>query len=225
MNRLDDELVMLSALQHYLFCPRQCALIHVEGQWSENFLTASGRVLHERVDRMGAETRRDVHVATSLRLVSKRLGVMGVADLVEFHRVAGEGGAACTLPGRTGLWRPCPVEYKRGKPKAHRADEVQLCAQALCLEEMLGVQISEGALFYGEPRRRTVVSFDVALRTLTETVISAVHDLIAKGETPSPRVSKGCDACSMKELCRPEDCGNGLSVKRWLANQIAEVMP
>ena len=134
--------VMLSALQHYLFCPRQCALIHVEGVWSENYLTAAGRQLHERVDRKRAETRKDVHLATALRLVSNRLGLIGVADMVEFHRQESQLNAngicvAARLPGRTGFWRPFPVEYKHGSTKAHRADEVQLCAQALCLEEML----------------------------------------------------------------------------------------
>ena len=138
----DESPVMLSALQHYLFCPRQCALIHIEGAWSENFLTASGRQLHERVDQRGGETRRNVHLATALRLVSSRLGLMGVADMVEFHRQEtqqDESGrtVAARLPGRSGYWRPFPVEYKRGAPKSHRADEVQLCAQASCLEEML----------------------------------------------------------------------------------------
>ena len=150
-------MIMLSALQHAVFCMRQCALIHLEGIWTENHLTATGRILHERVDNGMHETRRDVRLATALRLVSRRLGVIGIADMVEFHRV-GEGGAP--LPGLSGRWMPFPVEYKHGKPKIHRADEVQLCAQAMCLEEMLNVEVPSGALFYGTTRRRMEVRFD-----------------------------------------------------------------
>ena len=220
----DDELVMISALQHCLFCRRQCALIHIEGAWRENYLTATGRTLHEHVDKIGAETRHDVHVATSLRLISQRLGVLGVADMVEFHRVEQaqvEDGhmIAARLPKREGWWRPYPVEYKRGKPKAHRADEVQLCAQAICLEEMLGVDIPEGALFYGEPRRRTTVAFDGELRALTESVAQEARALLRSGVTPPPVRTKGCEACSLKELCLE----NRLSVKAWIDGKINEI--
>lgn len=214
---------MLSALQHYLFCPRQCALIHIEGVWSENFLTAAGRQLHERVDRRGGETRKDVHLATALRLTSQRLGLTGVADMVEFHRretPQDECGriVAARLPGRSGYWRPFPVEYKRGAPKSHRADEVQLCAQALCLEEMLGVAIDAGALFYGETRRRTDVAFDSGLRTLTENVAEEVHALMRSGVTPPPHPGKWCNACSIVEECRPKlSCR---SARDWLKKQV-----
>ena len=221
----EESTVMLSALQHYLFCPRQCALIHVEGVWSENYLTVSGRQLHERVDRRGGETRKDVHLATALRLTSNRLGLTGVADMVEFHRqetpfdVNGLRVAA-KLTGRGGFWRPFPVEYKRGAPKSHRADEVQLCAQALCLEEMLDVSIGAGALFYGETRRRVDVAFDAELRSLTEGVAAKVHELIREGETPQPVLTKGCKACSLFDQCRPEDVGGIGSAKRWITNQL-----
>ena len=223
----DEQPILLSALQHYLFCPRQCALIHVEGAWSENFLTASGRQLHDRVDRRCGETRKDVHLATSLRLVSKRLGLTGVADMVEFHRQEvpqDESGitVAARLPGRGGFWRPFPVEYKRGAPKSHRADEVQLCAQALCLEEMLCVEIAEGALFYGETRRRAEVIFDAELRRLTEDVAEKVRDLIRTSETPPPVLTKGCRACSLVDVCRPGDFGGRVSASRWIRNQIDE---
>ena len=221
----EESMVMLSALQHYLFCPRQCALIHVEGVWNENFLTASGRQLHERVDRRGGETRKDVHLATALRLVSNRLGLTGVADMVEFHRqeTPYDMNGVCVaarLPGRSGFWCPLPVEYKRGAPKSHRADEVQLCAQALCLEEMLDVSIGAGALFYGEPRRRTDVVFDTVLRSLTEDITAKVHELIRVGETPSPMMTKGCKACSLFDQCRPEDIGGIGSAQRWIKNQL-----
>ena len=227
-NSQFDSPVMLSALQHYLFCPRQCALIHVEGLWSENYHTASGRAMHARVDEKGHETRRDIHLATSLRLVSNRLGVMGVADMVEFHKIDApkdvEGrNVGAVLTGRSGFWKPFPVEYKRGEPKSHRADEVQLCAQGLCIEEMLGVFISSGALFYGETRRRMEVKFDDELRNLTVSVIQKVHGLVQSGETPPPIYTKGCKACSLYEVCRPEDFSERDSARRWINNQIAEV--
>ena len=227
-TQTDESPVMLSALQHYLFCPRQCALIHIEGVWSENYLTASGRQLHERVDRKGGETRKGVHFATALRLVSNRLGVTGVADMVEFHRQESpmDSDGTCVavqLPGRTGFWRPFPVEYKRGAPKSHRADEVQLCAQALCLEEMLAVSIASGALFYGETRRRTDVLFDDKLRMLTEECVTKVHAFIRMGETPSPILTKGCKACSLIDQCRPEDVGGRESARQWIRKQLEAI--
>jgi CRISPR-associated exonuclease Cas4 len=149
---VEDGLIPLSALQHYLFCPRQCALIHVEQMWAEDAATAEGRLLHEKVDAGGGETRPGVRIARSLAIRSLALGVVGKADVVEFH-------------GRAG--RPFPVEYKRGRPKSHRADEVQLCAQAICLEEMFGSAVETGALFYGETRRRSAVTFDADLREIT----------------------------------------------------------
>lgn len=221
----DTSPIMLSALQHYLFCPRQWALIHVEGVWSENYLTAAGRVLHERVDRKGAETRKGVHLATALRLSSTRLGLIGVADMVEFYKVDAtedESGdiVASTLPGRTGYWRPFPVEYKKGKPKARQADEVQLCAQAMCLEEMLKVRIASGALFYGETRHRVEVVFDECLRGLTEDVVAKTRELLASGQTPSPNFTKACKSCSLVEMCQPQCFDTRLSAKRWIDNQV-----
>ena len=139
-----DDYIPISALQHYLYCPRQCALIHVEQLWAESRHTAEGRVLHERADQPRAERRRGVRTVTAMPLAHAALGLTGIADVVEFHD-AGDGEQAF------------PVEYKRGRPKAHRADEVQLCAQALCLEAMLDQPIPEGALFYGETRRRADV--------------------------------------------------------------------
>lgn len=222
----DDELIMLSALQHYLFCPRQCALIHVDGAWRENYLTASGRQLHERVDRIGGETRRDVHLATALRLISARLGIMGVADMVEFHLASSEFEdgirVAAPLSGRSGCWKPFPVEYKRGRTKPHRADEVQLCAQALCLEEMLSVSISGGALFYGETRKRTAVAFDRELRALTEDTVVAVRKLLAEETLPPAVMSKGCLACSLHEICQPKTASTHPSAGGWIRRQLGE---
>ncbi|MBV9199822.1 MAG: CRISPR-associated protein Cas4, partial [Alphaproteobacteria bacterium] len=143
----EDDLFPLSALQHYLYCPRQCALIHVERQWAENLFTAEGHILHERSSRPGQDLRGDVRLVSAMPIRSLTLGLAGVADVVELRRVGG-------------AWRAYPIEYKRGRPQAHRADEVQLCAQALCLEEMFATDIEEGALFYGKTRRRTLIAFD-----------------------------------------------------------------
>jgi len=186
-----DDPVPLSALQHYLYCPRQCALIHVERMWAENRLTAEGRILHEASDKGGARRRNGVRTATAVPLACHRLGLAGVADVVEFRR---------TASGET----PFPVEYKRGKPKLHRADEAQLCAQALCLEEMMETCVPEGAMFYGETRRRVEVPFDAELRALTERTAGAVRDLLNR-ETlpPADYEARKCRGCSLVELCRP----------------------
>ena len=169
----DDDLLPLSGLQHLMFCERQWGLIHIEQIWEENRLTAEGRVLHERTHQPGSDNRPGIRTARGLRLHSLRLGLIGQADVVEFRRA--ESGVA--LPETDGFWRPFPVEYKRGRPKKNACDEVQLCAQALCLEEMFTCQISEGSLFYGEPRRRRPVVFSVALRTRTESLAARMHEL------------------------------------------------
>ncbi len=226
----DDSLVMISALQHYLFCKRQCALIHLEQLWIENRLTASGRVLHAHVDEQNREKRRTLRQTTALRLVSRRLGIFGVADMVEFHLSLSDRDdsgrrIAVPLPGGTGFWRPFPVEYKHGRPKTHHADEVQLCAQAMCLEEMLGIEIPIGALFYGEPRSRREVAFDESLRRLTEETAHGVHDLIDSGITPEPSYGKWCASCSLMDECRPKLITASLSAKAWLSKQLDEAIP
>lgn len=209
----DADLIALSALQHYLFCPRQCALIHVEQAWSENALTAEGRILHERTSEPGHEVRRGVKVATAMPLVSRKLGVSGIGDLVELHPTD-DGGAA---------WQAVPVEYKRGKPKSHRADEVQLCAQGLALEEMLGRAVPTGLLYYGQTRRRVEVALDAGLRALTEQVAADALAMIAAGRTPAPVFEKAkCRACSLLELCRPTAIGKARAVSSWLKQQIDE---
>ncbi|MEM9030351.1 MAG: CRISPR-associated protein Cas4 [Pseudomonadota bacterium] len=206
------EPIALSALQHHLFCPRQCALIHVEQAWAENQFTAEGRLMHETTSAAGHEVRRGVHVVTAMPLASARLGVAGIADLVELHH--SDDGVG---------WQPFPVEYKRGKPKAHRADEVQLCAQAICLEEMFQRTIAEGALFYGKTRRRMAVTFDEELRALTATVATEARALIAAGTTPKPVYQRSrCSACSLAELCRPKRLQRDANVSRWLARRIAD---
>jgi CRISPR-associated exonuclease Cas4 len=203
----EDALIPLSALQHHLFCPRQCALIHVEGLWAEDAATAEGRILHERADSGQREKRPGVRIARSLAIRSLALGVAGRADVVEFH-------------GRPA--RPFPVEYKRGKPKSHRADEVQLCAQAICLEEMCGVAVPEGALFYGVTRRRLNVTFDAELRALTARVAGEAQANIAALRTPPPVRTPACGRCSLVDLCQPDRLEKSPKVARWLAAQLAD---
>lgn len=209
----DDHLVPISALQHQLFCPRQCALIHLEQQWLENAATTQGKILHERVDDGVADRRRGLRVVRGVSLRSQALGVTGRADAVELHRAA---------PGAPSGWRPLPVEYKRGKPKAHRADEVQLCAQAICLEEMFGCAVPEGALFYGVTRRRTVVAIDAELRALTARIAADVHAMLASGDTPAPVATPACAQCSLEPACRPRAIAARPTVSRWLARQLAD---
>ena len=206
----DDNLIPISALQHYLYCPRQCALIHVEQLWAENRQTAEGRLLHQRADQPQVEQRHGVRTVTAMPLINTQLGISGVADVVEFHQ------------GPTGEYA-FPVEYKRGRAKAHRADEVQLCAQALCLEAMLGRPLEEGALFYGQARRRTNVTFDAGLRQHTRDIICATRDMINSGRTPLAEYqAKRCDACSLLELCQPHLLKHSHGVQAWLSQQLKE---
>jgi CRISPR-associated exonuclease Cas4 len=200
----DDEPIMLSSLQHFSYCPRQCALIHIEQAWSENVFTAEGRIMHDKADSNKHETRGNVRIDYSVPLRSLKIGLIGKADVVEFHRQG------------DGTWRPFPVEYKRGKPKVNNCDRVQLCAQAICLEEMLDVKIGEGALFYGQTRRREDVVFDEKLRAETEDIVMKVRSLIASGKTPKPEYSKKCEQCSLLELCMPKTCGKVKSASSYL---------
>ncbi len=201
----EADLIPLSALQHFLVCPRQCALIHLEQVWLENRQTAEGRVAHERVDRAGAETRDRIRRVFGMAIRSLALGLAGRADAVEFHPA------------------PFPVEHKRGKPKLGDEDRVQLCAQALCLEEMTGTTVPAGALFYGERRRHTDVVFDERLRRLTVATAEAVHALFAGGQTPSPPERAPCTACSLAPLCRPDDFrARRRSVASWVANRLGQ---
>jgi CRISPR-associated exonuclease Cas4 len=207
----EPEIVIpISALQHYLYCPRQCALIHVEQLWEESRHTAEGRLLHESADKPRTERRRGVRTVTGMPLTDAVLGLTGIADVVEFHQ---------TEDGE----RAYPVDYKRGRPKAHHADEVQLCAQCLCLESMLHTLIPEGALFYGETRRRVTVAFDGVLRQLTIDTIKAVRAMFESSITPpAAYVSKRCDACSLIDLCQPRLLQRKDSVSTWLARQLAD---
>lgn len=209
MNYPEDDLLQLSALQHLLFCERQCALIHIEQAWSENLFTAEGRIMHERVDTGDRESRKDINVEYGIPLRSLKLGLIGKADVVEFHR-------------HEDKWIPFPVEYKRGKPKQDNCDRVQLCALALCLEEMLDVEIPYGALFYGKTRRRQDVTFDNVLKTETENTAKRLHELVASGITPKPVYTSKCESCSLLHLCLPKKIGQSRSVNSYIIKTIEE---
>jgi CRISPR-associated exonuclease Cas4 len=190
----DDEiLIPLSALEHWHYCPRQCALIHVEGVWAESAHTVEGRQLHERVDLPGMEQRPGLKLARALSLRCDRLNLVGKADLVAFYED----------PAYPKCGRPFPVEYKRGGLNRHRSAELQLCAQALCLEEMLGVSIPAGALYFGTSRRRREVAFTRALRAETESAALAVGELLRQNHTPLAQPGPKCQACSLNAQCLP----------------------
>ena len=196
-----DDCLMISGLQHFRFCRRQWALIYIEQQWAENLRTTEGALLHKRAhDEQLRESRGDTIITRSLHVYSLTLGLSGQCDVVEFHR--DERGVP--LHGYEGTWLPYPVEYKRGHAKQDGCDELQLCAQAMCLEEMLCCSIPEGALFYGEPRRRTVVFFTPELRETVRRDSDEMHQLYHRGHTPKAKPSKSCSACSLKELCLPQ---------------------
>lgn len=200
MSWREEDFLALSGLQHFAFCRRQWALIHIEDQWAENLRTVEGDLFHRRAhDEKQRERRGDILILRGLSVFSHTLGLTGKCDVTEFHADP-EG---IPLQSEEGLWRPYPVEYKRGAPKDHDADELQLCAQAMCLEEMLCCEITEGALFYGEIRHRTPVSFSSELRESVVFLSDEMHQIYRRGHTPKVKPSKRCNACSLKELCLP----------------------
>lgn len=200
MNYSEEDFLQLSGLQHFAFCRRQWALIHIENQWKENLRTVEGDIFHRRAhDEQARERRGDSLILRGLPVSSRNLGVSGKCDVVEFHR-SPEG---VPLHGEEGRWQPYPVEYKKGSPKPGEADKMQLCAQAMCLEEMLCCKVPEGALFYGDTRRRLTLSFTEELREQVRAMLEEMHRLYARGYTPRVKPSKSCNACSLKELCLP----------------------
>lgn len=211
----EEELLPLSALQHLLYCERQCALIHVEQQWVENRYTAEGRIMHERVHTADRQSRGTVRTEFAVALRSLALGIVGQADVVEFHKTAAADASHFN-------WQPFPVEYKRGRPKTADWDQVQLCAQAICLEEMLATRIDNGALFYGKTRRRIAVRFDGGLRQKTIDTARRLHRLVASGRTPAPVYSGKCNRCSFIGRCLPKILDSGKSAGRYLAKLLED---
>ncbi len=198
---MENEVLLLSGIQHFAYCPRQWSMIHIEQQWNENGKTADGRILHQ-VAHNGPERelRKDTLIIRGLRVKSDILCITGTCDVVEFHR--SEDGIP--LHSDKGLWLPYPVEYKHGDEKVNNCDRLQLCAQAVCLEEMFGCAIPEGSLYYGEIHRREKVSFDTALRKELTSTVEEMHRLYKKGSTPPPVFRKECRSCSLVNECLPE---------------------
>ncbi len=220
----EDQLLPISALQHLLFCERQCALIHIERLWVDNVLTAEGNHLHRNAHESPSETRDGLRITRGLSLRSYQYGLMGQADVITWKPPDEKFDSSLTLPQiiqrahQTDFtnWEIVPIEYKRGRPKKNDCDRVQLCAQALCLEEMLGIKILSGDLFYGEKRRRFNVDFDVSLRATTEQAAIQLHLLITNGVTPAARKEKKCEKCSLINLCLPGAANPNRSAERFL---------
>lgn len=214
----EDDFLMLSGIQHFVFCKRQWALIHIEQQWKENYFTVDGNIMHENAHDHGfTEKRKDILITRGMPVFSRTLGISGTCDVVEFHR--NEEGIA--LKHTEGLFLPVPIEYKRGKPKEHDADALQLCAQAVCLEEMLVCRIESGFLYYGETKRRQETVFDDGLREQVVMMCGKMHEYFARQHTPKVKVSKACQSCSLSEICLPKLNGS-ISVKDYMDQNLRE---
>lgn len=217
----EEEFLLLSGLQHFSFCRRQWALIHIEQQWAENLRTVEGEIMHQRAHNADLSEMRDgVLYTRGMQVFSRTLGMSGACDVVEFHP-APDG---IPLRGREGLYLPVPVEYKKGRPKEGDADRLQLCGQAICLEEMLACSIPQGYLYYGETRRRETVPFTGELRTAVTTMAEEMHRLYSRQYTPKVRPSKSCNACSLKDLCLPKLARKG-SAAAYICARLGEVTP
>ncbi|OKY76785.1 MAG: CRISPR-associated protein Cas4 [Desulfobulbaceae bacterium DB1] len=224
-DRFFDEadLLPLSRLADLEFCERRAALHLIEMVWEDNVHTAEGAVIHQRAHGdESPEKRGGLVIVRGLWLRSLRLGLSGKADIVEFHRADDADAMGAVIPGYSGRWMVYPVEYKPGRLRHQRSFQIQLCAQTLCLEEMLRCVVQEGALFYGKNRRRQVVRFDDQLRRETEETAIRLHELVRSGRTPSARYEKKCDSCSLMHLCLPKVAGAGRSVGSYFARMLAD---
>lgn len=201
----DDDLLQLSGIQHYRFCPRQWALIHIEQQWADNRLTAEGQALHQNVDDPFGRQREGGHIVLrALHIASHTLGLYGIADAVELHSVTScDNNDAITLPNHQGWWRPLPVEYKHGRPKQGEEDAVQLAAEAICLEEMHHIRVPRGAIYYGQTRHRTIIDITDTLRAIVSDCAQDMHRIYATGRLPQATKSPKCRNCSLLDLCMP----------------------
>lgn len=215
----EDDFLLLSGIQHFSFCKRQWALIHIEQQWHENLRTVEGGILHEKThDNTIKEKRGDLIVTRGMAIFSRSLGITGVCDVVELHK-ANDG---VNIFGREGTYKPIPIEYKRGKPKDDNSDILQLCAQAICLEEMLLCEIPEAFLFYGETKRRLKITLEEGLRQQVKTIVKEMHELYDRRYTPKVKPSKSCKACSLTEICMPRLCKN-ISAINYIKKNLMEV--
>jgi len=207
----EDDFLQLSALQHFVFCQRQCALIHIEQTWFENVLTVEGRIMHENVHEEHVKNVSSIRIVHGIPLHSFKMGLSGKADTIEFRKIKDNS-----------KWIPLPVEYKRGKPKSDDSDKIQLCAQALCLEETMKIKIPRGALFYGRTRHRLNIIFDNVLRQKTKETAKKLHIFIEKGKTPPPVYTPKCKSCSFVDECLPKTMSKKVSVKKYLLREITE---
>lgn len=228
----DDELLPLATLSDVVFCERRAGLHLLERAWRDNVFTAEGTVGHERVHSLTkTEVRGDLRIARGLLIRSLKLGLSGKADVVEFHRVVPPDDvvpvgypSAVPLPGATGLWRPYPVEYKRGRLRSNRSFEVQVCAQAMCLEEMLEIRIQRGAIFFGETARRLEVRFDADLRSETVSTALRLHEIMRSGATPQAKFENKCKKCSLLDVCMPKITGHPTKAQAYLLRMIREAL-
>ena len=219
MEYNEEDFLLLSGIQHFAFCRRQWALIHIEQQWLENLRTVEGNILHEKAHDDGfSEKRGDITISRGMAVFSRTLGVSGVCDIVELHKCAD----GVTIFGREGLYKPVPVEYKRGKPKENEADILQLCGQAMCLEEMLLCEIKEAHMYYGETRHRMKVVLDSDLRERVKETLHEMHELYSRRHTPKVKPTKSCKACSLADICMPRLC-NSPSVAKYIKDSLKEV--
>jgi CRISPR-associated exonuclease Cas4 len=216
MEYNEEDFLSLSGIQHFAFCRRQWALIHIEQYWQENLRTVEGQILHEKAhDPFSSEKRGNLIISRDMAVFSRTLGVSGACDIVEF-RVSPNG---VQINGRDGLYLPIPVEYKRGSPKENECDALQLCAQAICLEEMLLCKIPEGYLYYGETNHRQKILLDEELRSRVKSTFAAMHELYNRRHTPKVKPGKGCKACSLEEYCMPTLCRNN-SVSAYINSRL-----
>lgn len=215
----EEEFLQLSGIQHFKFCRRQWALIHIEQQWAENYRTIDGALMHKNAhDAQFQESRGNLFITRGVSVLSSTLGVSGQCDVLEYHRAD----TGIPIKGKEGLWQPYPVEYKRGSPREDTGDTLQLCGQAMCLEEMLCCDIPEGALYYGATHRRVTVPFTDELRREVRDMLTQMHELYRRGYTPKVKPSKSCNACSLKELCLPKLMKNR-SVAGYLKDAMEEL--
>ncbi len=205
MEYNEEDFLALSGIQHYIFCRRQWALIHIEKQWDENVRTIEGEILHDNAhDGYRSQSRKGIITSSGMPVLSRTLGINGVCDIVEFQPDSD----GIEINGKTGKYRVYPIEYKRGEPKEYDADILQLTAQAMCLEEMLCCDICEGAIFYGQTKRRLCISIDDDMRNKVKNIFVEMHQMYDRRFTPKVKTGKSCNACSLRDICLPELCAS-----------------
>lgn len=219
MEYSSDDLIPISAIQHFVFCRKQWALIYVEDQWQENWLTLEGKEMHKRVDDpFFHEQRKGIIYTRSVPVSSYSLGLTGVCDLIEYHPIE----CGVVLPGKDGSYQPVIVEYKHGEPKMSKCDEVQLCAQSMCLEEMSSIPIPYGYFYYGEIHRRHKLTFSSELQAYVRSICKEMHNYLSRGYTPRVKKRKACLSCSLVDLCLPETYAENDAVEKYIAQHIGE---